>query len=225
MSIFSPDRSGAVKLISSSTRSITVCSRRAPMFSTVRVDLRRDVGDRVDRVVGEVERRRPRSAISATYCLIRLASGSVRMRRKSSSVSDFELDADRQAALQFGQQVGRLGDVERARGDEQDMVGLHRAMLGGDRRAFDQRQQIALHAFARDVAAAAPARARRSCRSRRGRRCRCSRPRAMASRDDRVLVEQLVGFLGDQRLVRVAPRSCAAAWCGCRTPCRTCRRC
>jgi hypothetical protein len=31
-----PARSGAVKLISSSTRSITVCSRRAPMFSTLR---------------------------------------------------------------------------------------------------------------------------------------------------------------------------------------------
>ena len=36
----SPERSGAVKLISSSTRSITVCSRRAPMFSTL-VDRRR----------------------------------------------------------------------------------------------------------------------------------------------------------------------------------------
>ena len=34
-SIVSPHRSGAVKEISSSTRSITVCSRRAPMFSTL----------------------------------------------------------------------------------------------------------------------------------------------------------------------------------------------
>ena len=44
-------------------------------------------------------------------------------------------------------------DMEGARSDEQDVVGLHGAMLGRDRGAFDQRQQIALHAFARDVAA------------------------------------------------------------------------
>ena len=37
-----------------------------------------------------------------------------------------QLDPDRQAALQFGQQVRRLGDVEGARGDEQDVVGLDR---------------------------------------------------------------------------------------------------
>ena len=42
--------------------------------------------------------------------------------------------------------------MERARRDEQDMIGLHRAMLGRDRRALDQRQQIALHALARDIA-------------------------------------------------------------------------
>ena len=45
--------------------------------------------------------------------------------------------------------------MKRARRNEQDVVGLHRAVLGGDRGALDQRQQIALHAFARDVAAAA----------------------------------------------------------------------
>ena len=36
------------------------------------------------------------------------------------------------------------------------MVGLHRSMFRRDRRAFDQRQKVALHAFARDVGAAAP---------------------------------------------------------------------
>src|SRR3984885_9976292 len=45
--------------------------------------------------------------------------------------------------------------MESARGDEQDVVGLHRAMLGGHRGAFDQRQQIALHALARHVGAEA----------------------------------------------------------------------
>jgi hypothetical protein len=75
------------------------------------------------------------------------------MRLKSSTVSGRELDADRQAALQFRQQVGRLRDVEGAGRDEQDMIGFHRAVLGRHRRAFDQRQQIALHALARDVGA------------------------------------------------------------------------
>ena len=126
-----------------------------------------------------------------------------------------ELDADRQAALQLGQEVGRLRDVERARGDEQDVVRLHRAVLRRDGGALDQRQEVALHALARHVGAAA----------------------ALAAGDlvdlveeddavvldlpdrllhERVLVEELVGFLRDQRLVGLAhgraPRlACAAA--------------
>ncbi|MCY1512478.1 hypothetical protein D9M68_469390 [compost metagenome] len=65
-----------------------------------------------------------------------------------------ELDADRQAALQFRHQVARLGQVERAGGDEQDVVGLHHAQLGVHRAALDQRQQVTLHALAGDVGAA-----------------------------------------------------------------------
>src|SRR5665213_2556810 len=42
--------------------------------------------------------------------------------------------------------------MERARGDEQYVIGLDRAVLGRDRRALDQRQEIALHALAADVA-------------------------------------------------------------------------
>jgi hypothetical protein len=44
--------------------------------------------------------------------------------------------------------------VESAAGDEQDMVGLHRPVFGGNRGALDQRQQIALHALAADIGAA-----------------------------------------------------------------------
>ena len=62
-----------------------------------------------------------------------------------------ELDADRKAALQLGNQVRRLRDVERAGGDEEDVVGLDHAVLGVDGRAFDDRQDVALHAFAADV--------------------------------------------------------------------------
>ncbi len=39
--------------------------------------------------------------------------------------------------------------------DEQNVVGLHRAVFGGDRGALDQRQQVALHAFPADVRALA----------------------------------------------------------------------
>jgi hypothetical protein len=45
--------------------------------------------------------------------------------------------------------------VERAAGDEQDVVGLHHAVLGGDGRTFHQRQQVALHALTGYVRTAA----------------------------------------------------------------------
>ena len=92
--------------------------------------------------------------ISALYCSTRLARVSDRMRDEVLLGQRLQLDADRQAALQLGQHVARLGEVERARADEQHVVGLHRAVLGGDGGAFDQRQQVALHAFAADRAAA-----------------------------------------------------------------------
>src|SRR3989344_3242877 len=63
----------------------------------------------------------------------------------------FELHAQREPPLQLGNQVGGFADVERPRRDEQDVVGLHRAVLGVHGRALDDRQQIALHSFARHV--------------------------------------------------------------------------
>ena len=83
------------------------------------------------------------------------ALGSVRMRTNSACPSALELDADRKAALQLGDQVGRLRHMERAGGDEQDVVGAHHAVLGVDRGAFDDRQDVALHALAADVRAVA----------------------------------------------------------------------
>ena len=80
-----------------------------------------------------------------------------------------QLHADGEAALQLGDQVAGLGDVEGAGGDEQDVVGAHEAVARVDGGAFDDRQDVALHAFAADVGAVARIRARRSCRSRRGR--------------------------------------------------------
>ncbi len=68
-----------------------------------------------------------------------------------------ELDANRKAPLQFGNQVRGLADVKRAGRDEQHVVGFDGAVLGVDRAALDDRQDVALHALARNVGAAARA--------------------------------------------------------------------
>src|SRR5450755_2299229 len=64
-----------------------------------------------------------------------------------------ELDADREASLQFGNQIRRLGEMKRAAGDEQNVIGLDHAVFGCHRRALDQRQQVPLHALARNICA------------------------------------------------------------------------
>src|SRR5262249_18862701 len=66
-----------------------------------------------------------------------------------------ELDADRKAALQLRDQVRRFRHVKGARRDEEDVVRLDESVLRVDRRALDDRQQVALDALARDVRAAA----------------------------------------------------------------------
>ena len=139
------------------------------------------------------------------YCLISEASRLGQDAAEIVARERLEFDPDRQPALQFRQQVRRFRDVERARGDEQDMVGLHAAVLGGDRGAFDQRQEIALHAFARHVGAdAAVARANLV---------------DLVEEDDAVVlddldrflrelvgIEELVGFLVDQNFVGIRAR-------------------
>ncbi len=62
-----------------------------------------------------------------------------------------QLDPDGEASLELGDEIRRLGDVEGPRRDEEDMVGPHHAVLGRHRRAFHDRQEVALHPFARDV--------------------------------------------------------------------------
>ena len=62
-----------------------------------------------------------------------------------------EFDADREAALEFGNEVARLRYVEGAGGDEQDVVGLDRSVFGIDRSPFDDGQDVALDPFAGDV--------------------------------------------------------------------------
>ena len=121
------------------------------MFSTERVHLDRDPGDRVDRVVGEVERQ----TLRRHQRLVLLDEARLRLRQDAAEIllgQRAELDADRQAALQLRQEVRRLRDMERAGRDEEDVVCLHRPVFGGDGRPFDERQQVALHALARRTA-------------------------------------------------------------------------
>ena len=81
--------------------------------------------------------------------------------------------------------------MERARRDEQDVVGLDRPVLGRDRGALDQRQQVALHALARDVGADAVARANLV---------------DLVEEDDAVVLDRLDGVLGDLLLIEQAVR-------------------
>ena len=82
------------------------------------------------------------------YCVIRAFRGSVRMRTKSLARQGVQLDPDREPTLELRDQVGRLGHVEGAGRDEQDVVGPDHAVLGGDGRPLDDGQQVALDALA-----------------------------------------------------------------------------
>src|SRR2546425_827442 len=100
----SPWRSGAAKEISSSTRSITVCNRRAPIFSTVELTATATSAS-ASMALSVISSVTPSVCISATYCLISDASRSVRMRRRSSRVS-----ASSSTRIGIQQLVGFLGD-------------------------------------------------------------------------------------------------------------------
>ena len=58
-----------------------------------------------------------------------------------------KLDANRQAALEFGDQVGRLGDMKRACSDKKNVVGADHAVARVDGGTFDDRENVALDAF------------------------------------------------------------------------------
>ncbi len=53
--------------------------------------------------------------------------------------------------MQFGDQIAGLGNVEGACGYEQDVIGADHAIACVDRGAFDYGENVALHAFARNV--------------------------------------------------------------------------
>ena len=118
--------SGASKDSSSSRRSIIVCSRRAPMFSMRSLTIGGDARDLGDRVVGATRASRPRSrAAPRTAWSARspARSGCGRSRRSVSGSSSTRIG---KRPCSSGIRSDGLDDVERAGGDEQHVVGLHR---------------------------------------------------------------------------------------------------
>ena len=98
---------------------------------------------------------RPSVSSSAMYCLMSAFFGSVRMRMKSASESELSSTRIGKRPWQLGDQVRGLRGVERAGRDEEDVVGADHAVARVDRGAFDDRKNVALHAFARNVGAVA----------------------------------------------------------------------
>src|SRR5436190_11509977 len=114
------------------------------------VHLRRDARDLLHAVGRELECR----AIRRAQRRVLLGQRVLRLRHDAHEVGFGErrqLDPDREAPLQLRNQIARLGNVKCAGGDEQDVIGAHVAVARLHGRAFDDRQQVALHAFARDV--------------------------------------------------------------------------
>ena len=95
----------------------------------------------------------PSVAISALYCVVSEASGSVRMRTKSSTFSESSSTRIGRRPCSSGIRSEGFDRLNAPGGDEQDVIGLHRPVLRVDRGAFDERQQVALHALARHVRA------------------------------------------------------------------------
>src|SRR4029453_4696144 len=62
-----------------------------------------------------------------------------------------ELNSDREAPLQLGDQIGRLRHVECAGGDEENVIGLHHPVLRIDGGAFNDREDVALNPFPADI--------------------------------------------------------------------------
>ena len=69
-----------------------------------------------------------------------------------------QFHAQGKTALQFGNKVTGLAEMECPGRDEQDVVGVHDTVLGVDRTALDNGQKVALHALAGHIGAAILAR-------------------------------------------------------------------
>ena len=154
-----PDFPGREKDTSSSSRSITVCRRRAPIFSAWELALAAISESPVDCLVLENELHALRShqlAVLESQGVLRLGEDAPEIR----GGQGVQFHPDGEAALQLRNQVLRLGDVEGAGRDEQDMGRIHDPVLRVDLAALHDGQDVPLNAFAGYVDAA------RTCASR-----------------------------------------------------------
>ena len=77
------------------------------------------------------------------------------MRSKSSALSESSSTRIGKRPCSSGIRSDGLARVESAGRDEQNVIGADHAVFGHDRGAFDNRQDIALNAFAADIRAGA----------------------------------------------------------------------
>ena len=110
----------------------------------------------------------------------------------------------REAALQFGDQIADFGHVERARRDKEHEIRANGSVFGVDRAALDDGQDVALHALARYVRAAASAAAAGDFVDLVQKHDAALLRAAHGFLLDRVLVNQLVRFLVQKNFTRLA---------------------
>jgi len=117
------------------------------------VDAHRDLRDLGDRIGGHVEV----DAVGAQQRLVLTDQRVLGLGEDDLEVGRgqrVQLDPHRKASLQLRDEIRRLRDVERAGRDEQHVIGRTAPVFGVHGAALDDREDVALHAFARDVGAA-----------------------------------------------------------------------
>ena len=184
--------SAASKLMVSSTRSITVESRRAPIFSTF--EFTSTAISAIASIASSVNSSSTPSVAEKSDVLLDQAR--FRLAQDAAEIvacQRLQFHPDGQAPLQLRQEVGGLRHMERAGRDEKNMIGLHRPVFRADRRPFDERQKIALHALAADIGADA-LRARADLVD-------------LVEEDDAVVLDRLDRFLNDLLIVEKLVRT------------------
>ncbi len=97
-------------------------SPRSDIFDRA-VDFGRDIGERRNAVFGKIER----YALCAQERDILLDETCFGLGKNAPEIffrERLEFDTDRQSSLQFGKKIGRLGDVEGARRNKQDVIAI-----------------------------------------------------------------------------------------------------
>src|SRR5688572_18322131 len=124
---------------------------RADVFGPL-VHVRGDQRDLLDRVFGKLKMH----AFGFKQGFILCDQGILGLGQDAHEVlfaQRAQLDANRESSLKLGNQVRWLGRVKSTRSDKKNMVGFDHAVFGVDGRAFDDRQEIPLHALARHIGA------------------------------------------------------------------------